>query len=219
MIPIADDLVPFLIAALERSTSNLVFPKPDGSMYTNDLDLVGMLRRALVKAGVITHYKVRCLAKRCGYKATSSTAVLGTCPKCNRGRLKSTGVSRAIRFHDTRHTTTTLLLKTGVPSAVVQKVVRHKDPRVTLQIYGHLDTEDMKMGVNALDLGLSGVQPVRHRCPSPVRRPLSFQNFKILVHPWSQVRHQARFSQRRSPRSGWISPTTPRASISRGDRI
>ena len=65
-------------------------------------------------------------------------------------KLWSTGIVRPIRFHDTRHTTATLLLKSGVPLATVQKILRHTDPRLTAEIYGHLDMADMHAGMQKL---------------------------------------------------------------------
>jgi hypothetical protein len=43
---------------------------------------------------------------------------------------------RRIRFHDLRHTTAALLLRAGVPLASVQKLLRHRDPRITVEVYG-----------------------------------------------------------------------------------
>jgi hypothetical protein len=60
-----------------------------------------------------------------------------------------------MRFHDLRHSTATLLLKAGVPLATVQKILRHTDPKITSEVYGHLDLEDMRAGLNRLALGLS----------------------------------------------------------------
>lgn len=45
---------------------------------------------------------------------------------------------RRLRFHDLRHATATLMLEAGVSLAAVQRVMRHTDPKVTTEIYGHL---------------------------------------------------------------------------------
>lgn len=58
---------------------------------------------------------------------------------------------RPLRFHDLRHTTATLLLKAGVPLATVQRILRHSDPAITTEVYGHLDVEDMRKGLDQLD--------------------------------------------------------------------
>src|SRR3989440_4020386 len=66
------------------------------------------------------------------------------------GMLFPKPIARKVRFHDLRHTTATLLLKEGVPLATVQRVLRHTDPRLTTEIYGHLDVEDMRAGLDRL---------------------------------------------------------------------
>jgi integrase len=58
---------------------------------------------------------------------------------------------RPVRFHDLRHTTATLMLKAGVPVATVQRILRHSDPAITTEVYGHLDVEDMRKGLDQLD--------------------------------------------------------------------
>jgi len=57
---------------------------------------------------------------------------------------------RAIRFHDPRHTTATPLLKARVPLAVVQRILGHSSPTITAGVYGHLDVEDMRAGLEQL---------------------------------------------------------------------
>jgi hypothetical protein len=45
---------------------------------------------------------------------------------------------RSIRFHDLRHTTASLLMMAGANPAAVQRILRHSDPRITTEVYGHL---------------------------------------------------------------------------------
>jgi len=59
-------------------------------------------------------------------------------------------VVRPIRFHDLRHTTATLLLREKVPLVVMQKVLRHRDPKLTEQVYGHLADDFLRDGVDRL---------------------------------------------------------------------
>jgi integrase len=42
------------------------------------------------------------------------------------------------------------MLKAGVPLATVQRILRHTDPAITSEIYGHLDLDDMRAAVNQL---------------------------------------------------------------------
>jgi len=53
----------------------------------------------------------------------------------------------------TCHSTATLLLREGVALAVVSKLLRHSDPKITLGICGHLDVEDLREGLERLPFG------------------------------------------------------------------
>jgi integrase len=66
-------------------------------------------------------------------------------------KLWPQALPRPLRFQDLRHTTATLLLKAGVPLATVQRILRHSDPAITTEVYGHLDVEDMRKGLDQLD--------------------------------------------------------------------
>src|SRR5207253_362445 len=57
---------------------------------------------------------------------------------------------RKMRFHDLRHSTATLLLRAGVDLHRVQRILRHKDVKLTTDTYGHLDVEDLRAAVETL---------------------------------------------------------------------
>jgi integrase len=57
---------------------------------------------------------------------------------------------RPTRWHDLRHTTATLLLRAGVSLVVVQKLLGHKDPRLTEAVYGHLGGDFLRAEVDRL---------------------------------------------------------------------
>ena len=149
LLPIADDLRPFLVAAIEASPSKLVFPAPDGRQHPRDVALQKVLRRALGRAGIVEGYEHRCRRRGCGYRIRNDNPVAGRCPRCNM-QLWSVPLPRPVRFHALRHTTATLLLKAGVPLATVQRILRHSDPSITAEVYGHLDLDDMRAGINRL---------------------------------------------------------------------
>ena len=67
-------------------------------------------------------------------------------------RLWPKPVVRPIRFHDLRHTTATLLLREGVPLVIVQKVLGHRDPKLTERVYGHLSPDFLHQEVSKLQL-------------------------------------------------------------------
>ena len=87
-----------------------------------------------------------CRRKGCGYRARKRHGVPEPCPRCGM-KLWPWALPRPLRFHDLRHTTAPLLLKAGVPLATVQRILRHSDPAITTEVYGHLDVEDMRKGL------------------------------------------------------------------------
>jgi integrase len=149
VIPMAEGLWPYLAVAVQASSSKLVFPRDDGGMHSRELGLEHILRRALSRAGIVDGYVHKCRRRGCGHEVRATSAEAGKCPKCTM-QLWVKPVARPVRFHDLRHTTATLLLKAGVPFATVQRILRHTDPRLTTEIYGHLDVEDMRRGINEL---------------------------------------------------------------------
>src|SRR5437868_8194049 len=64
-------------------------------------------------------------------------------------RLWPVALHIPIRFHDLRHTFATELLRRGVDSYRVQRLLRHSDVRVTTGTYAHLLVEDLRAAVDA----------------------------------------------------------------------
>ena len=149
LLPIARQLQPYLREAIATSPSELLFPNPDGSQQAHDRALTKVLRRAMARAGLVTGHIHKCRRKGCGYEEQRTDSTPERCPRCNM-KLWVKGIPRRIRFHDIRHTTATLLLKAGVPLATVQRILRHSDPTITMKVYGHLDLEDMREGIDRL---------------------------------------------------------------------
>jgi integrase len=150
VIPIHPELRPFLRDAISMSRSRLVFPREDGSMQSENVDLAELLRGAMNRAGLVDGWVHKC--RRCRSRESSDDSTIRKCAKCG-FTLWPSPVPRRIRFHDLRHTTATLLLKAGVPLAVVQRILRHSSPTVTAQVYGHLDLSDMSAGLQKLSFG------------------------------------------------------------------
>ncbi len=160
-VPIAAALVPWLEEALQRSPSELVFPhvcssscrkrqcRGPGAMLSREVPLEAVLRRALGRAGIVRGWKHVCRRRGCRHAENDADGTLRRCPKCQM-RLWPKPVVRPIRFHDLRHTTATLLLREKVPLVVVQKVLRHRDPKLTEQVYGHLADDFLRDGVDRL---------------------------------------------------------------------
>ena len=152
VIPIATELVPYLRTALAMSPSDLVFPKTDGKQMRPDVALEDVLRRAMARAGLVTGYTHVCRRKDCGHSERAPDAVLRRCPTDNR-KLWPNAQVRPIRFHDLRHTTASLLMMAGANPAAVQRILRHRDPRITMDVHGHLAPEYMRAEIDRLHFG------------------------------------------------------------------
>ena len=59
-----------------------------------------------------------------------------------------------VRFHDTRHTAASLMLKAGVPLKFVSEALGHSTIVVTADVYGHLDEEMRREAAAGLDRAL-----------------------------------------------------------------
>lgn len=149
VLPIATELVPFLDAALSVSTSELVFPGKAGKHLRPDIPLAKTLRVALARAGIVLGYQLTCRRKGCGHREEQQTNDRRRCPKCKMQLWPKTKV-RPIRFHDLRHTTASLMMMAGANPAAVQRILRHSDPRITTEIYGHLSPGYLRAEVDRL---------------------------------------------------------------------
>lgn len=63
---------------------------------------------------------------------------------------------RAVRIHDLRHTTASLLYLAGVPVETISKILRHESPTVTREIYAHVFASLRHDAVDALSVLLAG---------------------------------------------------------------
>jgi integrase len=166
VIPIAAELVPHLKGAIDASATDLVFPHPRGGRWAENINLTKILRTAVRRARIVTGYVHRCRRKGCGFSDPSQDGSPRRCPKCDM-KLWVMGQVPAIRFHDLRHTTAALLLRSGASPAAVQQILRHSDIRTTLNVYGHMGEarEFLQREVDRLSFGTPA--------PAPLPRPLS----------------------------------------------
>jgi len=158
-VPIADELVPYLKTAIARSPSELVFPNDDGRRMRPDVRLEDILRRALGRAGIVEHYDHVCRHKGCGHSERAKDNGVRRCP-VHKHLLWPRAITRRIRFHDLRHTTASLLMMAGANPAAVQRILRHADPRITMEVYGHLSAGYLRSEVNLLRFALPSEAPV-----------------------------------------------------------
>jgi len=70
-------------------------------------------------------------------------------------RVKTSGLPR-IRLHDTRHTAASLMLASGVPVKVVQEMLGHASPTITLSTYAHIMPGQSEAAGAALSASLLG---------------------------------------------------------------
>jgi integrase len=166
-IPIAPPLRPFIEAAM-ASPGEILFPRLDpdhaGEMHPRSLRLGKMLRRAIVRAGLIVGYEHRCRGWHCGWSARRSTATVpDACPTCGRQTVWARPIPRHVRFHDTRHSYGTQLVREA-GLAVAQQGLRHSDSRLTSDTYGHLDLDDLRRGIlRAFPAAEGGAAPATGR--------------------------------------------------------
>ena len=135
--PIHPELVPFLRHAIDSSPSALVFPGANGKMLAEETDLAAVLRRAMARAGLVTHWTHVCRRKGCVHREDAADNRQRRCPE-HRYLLWPKPHVRPIRFHDLRHSAASLLFMAGADAVAVQRLLRHRGLRLTTETYGHL---------------------------------------------------------------------------------
>ncbi len=135
---IPEGLVPHLERAISRSDCEYVFPNRAGALRSKHQKLDVVLRGALGRAGIVDGYTHVCRYQGCTHREEAQDADLRRCP-LHSHKLWPKARARHVRFHDLRHTTATLLFNSGACVTSVQKILRHSDPRTTVNTYGHLD--------------------------------------------------------------------------------
>jgi hypothetical protein len=157
-VPINSELLVYLKRAIAASPSELVFPDEEGKMLPRHTALEQVLRRAMCRAGLVTGYVHKCRRHGCGHQEPAADANPRRCPKCD-FKLFPVGQVRKIRFHHLRHTTASLLLMNGADLAAVQRIMRHQDPRITTEVYGHLSGRYLKKEMERLSFGAAPPEP------------------------------------------------------------
>lgn len=118
-IPIYDVIYNRLLKEYNNRKSNIVFPmKTNPNKYMTDIAMRRVLESSLKYINKIKQEK----------KPNSETIKFS--------------------YHTLRHTYACLLHKAGIPLKEAQKLTRHKNSRVLLDIYTHLDEEDNNNAIN-----------------------------------------------------------------------
>lgn len=190
-LPIPPALFPYIQAAMtakneDGTTSKWLFPGIDGiSMRTADSNPEKILRTAMKRAKIIDGYEHSC--RRCGharrekgapkdappvpspfkpYSETQTDGNLRRCPQCN-GKLWAEPIPRGgMWFHCLRHSTATILLRSGVEIHHVQRILRHAKIETTASTYAHLQTADLRGVLNIFAGGKSAAAEGEHTCPT-----------------------------------------------------
>lgn len=183
-LPIHDELRPYLERWME-SPGAWMFPDHDGAQRTKHQRFELRLQAAMVRAGIIEHYEYRCrraaagsprrhgqTSKGCplrvsperggGYQEIHPDDAVRYCPGCNM-KMSVTPKAPWINFHATRHTFATAMLESGATLQGVQKLMRHSDPRLTTEIYGHLSAGFLADDLDKLDLRAAPTASERRR--------------------------------------------------------
>jgi integrase len=151
--------------AVSPASSELLFPTEGGGMFPRSTRLQAVLRRALTVAGVVKGFKHVCRKHGCGYSVRAPDATALFCETQTFRKLCPKLEVRALRFHDLRHTTASLLLMAGAPLQSVQQIMRHSDPKLTAVRYGHLSHDYLGAEINRLSFS----PPVEAASAEPAR--------------------------------------------------
>lgn len=84
--------------------------------------------------------------------------------------LKAVGLPESIRFHDLRHSCATFLIAQGVHPRVVMEILGHSQISVTMNTYGHVQSETQRQAVEGLT-DLFGTMPSEAPAPGSSREP------------------------------------------------
>lgn len=169
VLPVPELLLPHLERAMKSRTLWL-FPGRADRQRTRESDPQLRLRAACAAVGIVDHWERWC--RRCQPAGRVVERIEGerpapkNCAACGM-KLWVRGVHSRIRFHDLRHGLATNLIKASVPLPHVQRILRHASITTTVNTYGHLDTEDLRTSLEAVNrLPGTGPDPPRRSTES-----------------------------------------------------
>ncbi|HEY3449906.1 MAG TPA: tyrosine-type recombinase/integrase [Myxococcales bacterium] len=167
-LPISDELAPFLADALEHTRGGFLFPGPNGKRLSKYVNLAEILRDALVAAGVIDHWDLKCRRQGCSHVEQSAEKKSLSCPKCGFA-LWPVAIPPTYQFKDLRSTWATLAVEATGDLRFVQAGLGHSDPRVTERHYAAVRSRHLGEQANKVHLGLHA--PV---AATPAPRPATY---------------------------------------------
>ena len=136
---VPEQLRPYILDALEAakaSGSRYLFPKADGTRYLpGQLDLVGILRTALVKAKIVTAWSNKCRRKGCGFvEERVAEESRRPCPTCGFA-LWPVGHPKLVTFRGIRAIVVTIADRQGASLGWLQDLLGHASPSTTKRHY------------------------------------------------------------------------------------
>jgi integrase len=195
-VPIAAELMPYLEDAVDSSRSEWVIPHPNGGRHPEGTDLVSIIRTALRRSQIVSGWVHKCRRKGCGFSIETADGEQRRCPQCQM-KLWPTSKVRPLRFHDTRHTTASLLMMFGANPAAVQRILRHTDIRLTVEVYGHLAPNYLRTEIDLLSFQKHDPEKPD---PTPGNRPAITAASRSFASPVLQ-KHSENGSRRIEPKT------------------
>ena len=58
---------------------------------------------------------------------------------------------RKLDIHALRHSAASRFARNGVPPMITQRIIGHSDIKTTMEVYSHLEAEDLRCAVDTLD--------------------------------------------------------------------
>jgi len=150
-----------------------------------------VLRRSLKHAGIVEGWQHVCRKRGCGHAELAPDDQLRRCPTHGM-KLWPKARVRRIRSHDLRHTTASLLMMAGVNPGAVQRILRHSDPRITTETYGHLQPDYLRNEIDRLRFGTAPANDLADLPNAPNRSQPSAANSRKLLTTFLQGSRSAR---------------------------
>jgi integrase len=173
VVPISAWVWAVLRQCARTACSPFVFPDERGQQQRRGVALHRVIRRALVRAGLVQGFDHRCVTrgsrKGCGYVERRPDRAAALCPRCGR-RLWATAVPLEHRFKDLRSTWGTHAYARTRDIRFVQEVLGHSDVRITEEHYSHITDGHLVEMADRVSFGPMPLAPPRAILPASSRR-------------------------------------------------
>ncbi len=186
-VPINSELRPFLVAHLDATPGEYLFPAFRELKGVRQI-ILRELKYAKIRGRLLLGYDHTCRRLGCGFRERRTDAVAAKCPKCSM-RLWITPIPKPLTFHQLRHSYVSHMLMAGANPVAVQRLAGHADLKTTLEVYGHLapeflraEAERMRFGVDAAAMAKAPVGSAFY--PASTREPVpANENGRLLSQP------------------------------------